>query len=283
MRIEDHGRCRARRWARLDLLAGKVALVTGGGARTRARHRRAASPRPARAACCSISSRRTIPCLRAGDSSAAMSPRKTTSRAAVARVRADFGRLDVAVANAGIVPPWHDTETIDLAEWDRVFAVNARGVMATIKHAVPLMKAARRLHRRHGFDQCLDRPSPSRPPTPRASMRSLGIVRAAALRRRPLRHPRQRALPRPGRDRRRSSPASAGGRTKAARRSRRLCERYSETASRPHGDRRTDVVGAALFLASDLSSGITGHLIPVDAGLRILGGRTRQRGGHERV
>jgi enoyl-[acyl-carrier-protein] reductase (NADH) len=27
-----------------------------------------------------------------------------------------------------------------------------------------------------------------------------------------------------------------------------------------------DVVGAALFLASDLSSGITGHLIPVDAG-----------------
>jgi NAD(P)-dependent dehydrogenase (short-subunit alcohol dehydrogenase family) len=28
-----------------------------------------------------------------------------------------------------------------------------------------------------------------------------------------------------------------------------------------------DVVGAALFLTSDLSSGVTGHLIPVDAGL----------------
>src|SRR5262245_49788930 len=59
---------------------------------------------------------------------------------AVARVKEGFGRLDVVVANAGIVPPWHDTEAIDLAEWDRVFAVNARGVVATIKHAVPLMK-----------------------------------------------------------------------------------------------------------------------------------------------
>jgi NAD(P)-dependent dehydrogenase (short-subunit alcohol dehydrogenase family) len=29
-----------------------------------------------------------------------------------------------------------------------------------------------------------------------------------------------------------------------------------------------DVAGAALFLASDLSSGITGALVPVDAGLR---------------
>jgi len=29
-----------------------------------------------------------------------------------------------------------------------------------------------------------------------------------------------------------------------------------------------DVAGAALFLASDLSAGITGALVPVDAGLR---------------
>src|SRR5262249_21131095 len=51
-----------------------------------------------------------------------------------------FGRLDIVVANAGIVPPWHETDGLDLAEWDRVFSINARGVAATIKHAVPLMK-----------------------------------------------------------------------------------------------------------------------------------------------
>ena len=61
--------------------------------------------------------------------------------ASIESLRARFGRLDIVVANAGLVPPWRDTEDIDLAEWDQVFAVNVRGVMATIKTAVPLMRA----------------------------------------------------------------------------------------------------------------------------------------------
>ena len=60
---------------------------------------------------------------------------------AVAEISKVFGRLDIVVANAGLVPPWHDTADIDLNEWDRVFAVNVRGVVATMKHAVPLLKA----------------------------------------------------------------------------------------------------------------------------------------------
>src|SRR5437879_2487358 len=51
---------------------------------------------------------------------------------AIAEVDRRFGRLDIVVANAGVVPPWHETEELDLGEWDRVFAVNARGVAATI-------------------------------------------------------------------------------------------------------------------------------------------------------
>lgn len=54
--------------------------------------------------------------------------------------RARYGTLDIVVANAGVVPGWSDTESIDLTEWDEVFATNVRGVIATIKHAVPLMK-----------------------------------------------------------------------------------------------------------------------------------------------
>jgi NAD(P)-dependent dehydrogenase (short-subunit alcohol dehydrogenase family) len=53
-----------------------------------------------------------------------------------------FGRLDVVVANAGVVPDWRESEVIDLDEWDRVFAVNVRGVIATIKHSVEPMKKA---------------------------------------------------------------------------------------------------------------------------------------------
>jgi len=60
---------------------------------------------------------------------------------AIAEADRRFGRLDIVVANAGVVPPWYETEELDLDEWDRVFAVNARGVAATIKHAVPFMKA----------------------------------------------------------------------------------------------------------------------------------------------
>src|SRR5262245_53827350 len=59
---------------------------------------------------------------------------------AMARIVESFGRLDLVVANAGIVPPWRDADAVDLEEWDRVFAVNVRGVMATIKHAVGSMK-----------------------------------------------------------------------------------------------------------------------------------------------
>ncbi len=61
---------------------------------------------------------------------------RTTMAAAVE----NFGRLDITVANAGVVPDWSESDAVDLDEWDRVFAINVRGVMATIKHAVPAMK-----------------------------------------------------------------------------------------------------------------------------------------------
>src|SRR5476649_1964686 len=60
--------------------------------------------------------------------------------AAFAAMKKSSGRLDVLVANAGVVPPWHESETVALGEWDDVFAVNVRGIMATIKQAIPLMK-----------------------------------------------------------------------------------------------------------------------------------------------
>ena len=48
--------------------------------------------------------------------------------------------LDVLVNNAGIVPPRVDAEAMDMALWDAVQAVNARGVILCIKYAIPLLK-----------------------------------------------------------------------------------------------------------------------------------------------
>jgi NAD(P)-dependent dehydrogenase (short-subunit alcohol dehydrogenase family) len=182
---------------------------------------------------------------------------------AVARARAEFGRLDVAVANAGIVPPWHDTETVDLAEWDRVFAVNARGVMATIKHAVPLMKQQGGSIVAMGSTNSWIGHAKQAAYT--ASKHAvLGIVRAAA-----------RDVGRFGIRVNALCPGPVATAALLARVRQRAGEggapaeetlrRYSETAL---GRMVTveDVVGAALFLAGDLSSGVTGQLIPVDAG-----------------
>ena len=60
----------------------------------------------------------------------------------MARATEVFGRLDIVIGNAGVVPPWRETEHLDLAEWDRVMAINARGMAATIKHAVPALKTS---------------------------------------------------------------------------------------------------------------------------------------------
>ena len=53
-----------------------------------------------------------------------------------------FGRLDILVNNAAIVINRVPIEERTVEEWDRVQAVNARGVFLGIKHAIPAMRAA---------------------------------------------------------------------------------------------------------------------------------------------
>lgn len=184
---------------------------------------------------------------------------------AIARISDSFGRLDVVVANAGLVPPWRTIEAIDLEQWDKVFAVNVKGIASTMKHAVRLMKrdggsiiamGSLNSHRGHAGQGLYT-----------ASKHAvLGIVRAAAL---DLGRfgIRVNALA-PG-------PVATGAlmrRVKARAREGGpapedvLAQFASETALGRMVS-QDDVAGAALFLASDLSAGISGQLLPVDAGL----------------
>ena len=186
-------------------------------------------------------------------------------QAAISGIRKEFGQLDIVVANAGVVPPWHDTESIDLDEWDDVFAVNVRGVAATIKYAVPLMKSSggtivvmgslnsRRAHAR----QCLYTAT---------KHAVLGIVRSAALDlgRYGIR---VNALgPGPiatdALMHRLQNRAEAGGPSADS-----VCSQFSEDAALGRMATAADVARAALFLASPQADGITGQILPVDAGL----------------
>ena len=63
-------------------------------------------------------------------------------RKMLAEVERRFGRLDVLVNNAGTTASWKpkDLESLSLEEWDRVFAVNVRGLFQVTRAAVPLLK-----------------------------------------------------------------------------------------------------------------------------------------------
>jgi 3alpha(or 20beta)-hydroxysteroid dehydrogenase len=63
-------------------------------------------------------------------------------KSAVTTAITRYGKLDVLVNNAGIVIPRVPIEERTVEEWDRVMAVNARGVFLGTKHAIPAMRRA---------------------------------------------------------------------------------------------------------------------------------------------
>ncbi|MGP1395956.1 MAG: SDR family NAD(P)-dependent oxidoreductase [Inquilinaceae bacterium] len=174
--------------------------------------------------------------------------------------------VDILVANAGVVPPWRGIADLDRAEWDAVFAVNVWGaavamksisgslarsdagsivLMASIngyrahpqqalytasKHAViGLMRAAAQDLGRHGIRVNALAPGP--------------VATDALLGRLEARH-------------HAGGPAPDDAITALAR----------ETALNRIATPGM-VADAALFLASDLSAGITGSVLPVECGL----------------
>ena len=64
--------------------------------------------------------------------------READVQAAVALVIATYGRLDVAIANAGIIP-LGDITVSTAADWDYVMSIDGRGMFLTCKYAIQEM------------------------------------------------------------------------------------------------------------------------------------------------
>lgn len=125
-----------------DRLAGKVALVTGGTAGIGAGTVRRLAAEGAKVIF--TGSRKEAADPLCAETGATFISHRVEDAAAWedlgARIRKDFGRLDIAFANAGIEKGDGSIETIGIDGWNDIVLVNQTGVMLTCQHAIRVMK-----------------------------------------------------------------------------------------------------------------------------------------------
>ncbi|HXF97079.1 MAG TPA: SDR family oxidoreductase [Gaiellaceae bacterium] len=176
----------------------------------------------------------------------------------------EAGPVDVVVAAAGVVPPWSELAAVDPGEWDEVFRVNVRGVMSTIRHAAPQLRAGGSVVAIGSLNSWRGDPNIASYVASKHAV--LGLVRSAAL-----------DLGRRGIRVNALAPGPIATEALLARMANREAElgipveRALADAARQTALGRLataeEVANAALFLASELASGITGQLLRVDAGV----------------
>ncbi len=185
---------------------------------------------------------------------------------ALSALASQLGMVDIVVANAGLVPPWRGMEALDRAEWDRVMRVNVWGVAATIGAFAGALEASG-----HGSVVAMAsingyKAHPQQVLYTASKHAVIGVVRAAALNLGP-RNIRVNALaPGPIATEALKGRVEARHQTGGPSPDEALQALASESAL---GRLATpgDVANAAHFLASDASGGMTGVVLPVEAGL----------------
>ena len=189
-----------------------------------------------------------------------------TAKEELAQAADTLGTLDILVANAGVVPPWRGLSDLDGAEWARVMAVNTWGIAASIgafadnlaqsDHAAIVVMASINGYRAH----------PKQVLYTASKHAAIGITRAAALDLGPQGIRVNALAPGPiatdalmGR----ISDRHAGGGPEPSD----VIDAMNAETALGRMATEADVANAAHFLASDGSAGMTGSVLPIEAGL----------------
>ncbi|WP_439815508.1 SDR family NAD(P)-dependent oxidoreductase [Zavarzinia sp. CC-PAN008] len=201
------------------------------------------------------------------------------AKAVVAQVVAAAGRLDVLVNNAGGGAPTGGIADTDLSEFDHMIAVHVRGVLAHIRAAWPTM-------RDQGAGSIVNIASIAGHRTGMTNNPYYSIAKAAVL------HLTRNAAMEFGRTGVRVNSISPGqmateiffkeggreaplGKARSAEAIDRLAAAFAQEQAIPRGGRAEDIANAALFLASDESTFMTGEDMLVEGGA-IWGQRPEQ-------
>ena len=130
-----------------DSLKGKVALITGaasGLGEATARLFAACGARVAALDCNESDLARMVAEIAAPDGQALALPANVTAAdqlaAAVAKIEATWGRLDIVFANAGINGVWAPVDELTPEEWDETIGINLKGTFLTMWASTPLLK-----------------------------------------------------------------------------------------------------------------------------------------------
>jgi len=128
-------------------LADKVAVITGAGSgigRTSARLFAGEGAKVIIADIDDAGGKETLAMIKADGGEALFIFTDVTDASSTANIIREtvtaFGKIDILFNNAGIMPGLLAIEDIDEAVWDRVFAVNVKGMFLMTKNAVPEMK-----------------------------------------------------------------------------------------------------------------------------------------------
>jgi NAD(P)-dependent dehydrogenase (short-subunit alcohol dehydrogenase family) len=183
---------------------------------------------------------------------------------AIGLAAAQLDRFDVLALAAGIVPPWTGLTAFDPEAWENVMRVNVSGVASSLAHAIPRLRDGAAVVAIASLNAW--RGDANIPAYAASKHAVLGIVRSAALElgRRGIR---VNAI---GPGPIATDALLARMATRADERNVPIAEALALAAEQTALGRMAtvdEVASVALFLACELSSGMTGQLLPVDGGI----------------